>query len=704
MKKSICVLLTIILTAGVFTGCIKANNISPESGTDISSDNANSENTNITRDESLLLDANVLSGYLSLCLNHKSTPDAPEFNFLNFLFRCAIESQTDFCYYQLFPRVSEADDRNCFEYDKVKKVLWQVFGDASWADSIFYDEDSLGGWNHITDGDKIYMYTETSWLLSYHAGEYIYSEFSADGKQVISHIELFAPDTSSGDPGSKSIGNYNVVFDVVAENDETFLRFNRFEKAINTHSLNGEPTGSETDFDNSEVIADIKSAYNSNPYSGAEELQILLHSKGGYTLRVWRVYDESDTDMYWLVCRLKDDRLIGFLRIQLSGLNDFYQNRSEKDFEFFSDDDLSLVKIRSKNHPTVFSFEFYSNNFSTQDYSNSIQPAEPAEYVENEIQRFYTTVDAVSGSIDKELAAEYEDLIYQYVNSGTIELNPHYSLNKKYKNYYTVQVVNCYEDDSNLLINYIMRCPETSLGLVQTTRFTKENGSLVYSESSPATVYTHVQNKDDGLRLYQGGNFVRGFEQEMFLYNTKTKTSQNLGLVHDTSATFDYGFMSNGDAYIMNYEEFRTYAIKNNTAVQSFTTSINFPAGGVIKEDGTKRYLFAIRRDPVKFDYIVVYGEYIEDEDYYIAHPNNFQMAYNYKVGLLDKNGNLTQSWDTGVPIMFNSFGFNEVSMFKSSENEIEFFTTFKGYEGIRGRFNIATGIYTPIKEFKLSQ
>jgi len=699
MKKLICVFLSFVLCLSIFTGCTSGNE----------TENSSNADSSYIEDESLLLDANILSGYLSLCLDTKTTPEAPEFNFGHFLVRCAIETQEDFCYYNLFSRASPQSGDYCFGYSVVKKVLKQVFNDDEWTD-YWFNEADLSGISHSKEDNTIIMATETGEVWSYHAGEYIYSEFSADGKQVISHIELFAPDASSGDPGSKSIGNYNIVFDICSEDNETFLRFNRFEKSDNDNTVNTEQTDGDISFDNSEVIADIKSVYSSAPYNGVEEIELLQHSKGDYSFRAWRVFDETDEDIYWLICRFKNDRLIGFLKGEFTGLkdfysyriNDFYSDRSEEDFEFFTSDDLSLVKIRSAGHSSVFSFEFYHNGMTIQDYANASQAYEPDEYVKAEIQDFYNTVKVVTGDINETDRKKYEDLICSYINDGTIELDPEYSNNKKYKNYYSADVINYYEDDSTLLINYIMRCSETSLGLVQTTLFEKDGSNLVYSGSSRIFNYCYSQNKDKTLEFYSGGRFSRGFEQEVFLYNAETKQSQNLGLVHNTGNTFDVGFMSNGDGYIMNYEEFRTYNIKDNAAVQSFTTKTNFPAGSVIKADGTKRYLLAIRRDPDNFDYIAVYGEYIEDDDYYVAHPNDLQLAYNYKIGLLDKNGSLTKSWDTGVPIMFNAFGFEEVSMYKSGENEIEFFASTKGYESIRGKFNITTGVYTPVKEFKL--
>ena len=85
MKKFICVLLSFVLCLGIFTGCTSGNG--PEN-------NSNTDNSYI-EDESLLLDANILSRYLSLCLDTKTTPEDPEFNFGHFLVRCAIETQKD---------------------------------------------------------------------------------------------------------------------------------------------------------------------------------------------------------------------------------------------------------------------------------------------------------------------------------------------------------------------------------------------------------------------------------------------------------------------------------------------------------------------------------------------------------------------------------------------------------------------------------
>ena len=211
MKKIICILLSAILCIGFCCGCNKVNT------------------NDIIADESLLSDANVLSKYLPLCLNTETTPEAPEFNYAHFLVRCAIESQKDFCYYNLFSRVNEQSGDYSFEYGVVKKLIYQVFNNDEWADNWF-EEAEVSGERYSQEDNSIILPTEVGGVWFYYAGENIYSEVSDDGKQVISHFELFAPDDSSGDPGHKSLGDYSIVYDIIVENEDVFLRFNRFEK------------------------------------------------------------------------------------------------------------------------------------------------------------------------------------------------------------------------------------------------------------------------------------------------------------------------------------------------------------------------------------------------------------------------------------------------------------------------------------------
>lgn len=213
---------------------------------------------------------------------------------------------------------------------------------------------------------------------------------------------------------------------------------------------------------------------------------------------------------------------------------------------------------------------------------------------------------------------------------------------------------------------------------------------LTTSSDGKYTLYLANQILFNGMKL-----------NEISLRDNIHQGSKSLGFIID-SPVWDAGFLVNGDIYTMDYSGLNVYSSEYAVREIKFTTKDNFKAGGFIGYDSKERYVFSIRRDPEKFDYIVIYGEYTEDADYSISHPNNFQLAYNYKIGLLDRDGNLTQSWDTGIPIMYSSYGFESVYMTRPSENEIEFFAMYKDEERFRARFDLSTGICTTLSAFEL--
>lgn len=702
MKKLLSVLLILAICLSVFAGCsLPADSTSEDTDLQNSASDTDAGSDTIEADPGLLLDANVLSKILPLCLDTNSTPEDPQFSFTWFMLLCAVEKEEEFCYYNIFPNTGEPDYYKSFKYADVQKVFGQVFRAKAFADELFAP-GRFEGWAHRIEGDTLYLATETGSVWFYRAGDYIYSEFTDGNRQVVSHIELFAPDASSGDPGHRSIGGYKIYYNVLTEDGETFLRFDRFEKDEN--GIVAEEKEGYINFDNSCVIDDITAVYSNEPFEGVEELDFLRYSNLNYSFRVWRVFDSDNTDQYWLSCRFVNDRLVGFLKISLSNLGEFYKNRTAQDFEFYTNHELSIVKIRSKNYPSVFSFEFYNNSFTIQDYSSGSMNMEPQQYLDYTVDANKLYMQIATGAIEGEKYSQYHDLIEENVEYGIIELNCDYGIGKTYRDYYSVNILNYHDHTDYLVIDYYITCAETALGMVQATLFEKQHGNLVYSQTSPVSVYQDyvAQSQDKRYKIYRGAGFKRNLYDELFVFDSYKNRGYNMGLVTDTGASFDVGFMSNGDLYVMNYVGFSTYTVDDGIVQPKFSTKENFPAGGVIAADGTKRFLFAARRDPVNMDYIVIYGEYIENADYSQAHPNDFQMAYNYKVGLLDKDGNLTQSFDTGVPIMYSSSGFEEVSMYKAGENEIELYVTYKTEERLRGRFDITTGVYTPIKEFKL--
>ena len=208
-----------------------------------------------------------------------------------------------------------------------------------------------------------------------------------------------------------------------------------------------------------------------------------------------------------------------------------------------------------------------------------------------------------------------------------------------------------------------------------------------------------AKSKDGRYALYWGDGFGAGdsSSREIVLCDTQDNSCTSLGVIIKDQVS-DAGFFANGDAYTMDYtglNVFRTSAEGGGRGEMIFTTKTNFP-GGVVVDDGPySRYIFAVRRDPVTYEYIVIYGDCI-----YSDPANDFQLKENYRVGLLDKTGKLTKSWETRAPIMFTAFGFESVYMTKPNEAEIEFFVQYKTEERFRGRFNLENGEYKSINEF----
>lgn len=262
------------------------------------------------------------------------------------------------------------------------------------------------------------------------------------------------------------------------------------------------------------------------------------------------------------------------------------------------------------------------------------------------------------------------------------------------------QVFDYYIDKEKLIINYYILPIDTEDKIPMTVVFHKNGDYYKYYRTlSLSGIYTKAAEKD-GYAISLENNGFSGELSQATLINTSTGETNLLDIFSYHNS--DVGFFKNGDIYVMDDYGMNVYNPQINMTDKTpiFTTDTNFPCGKDIYPDGTDRYLFAIRRDPEKMDYIVIYGEYINKENYEDNYVSDLQMVHTYKIGLLDKEGNLTKSWDTGVNIMF-SRGFDDVFMIKPSENEIEFFVKFKDEERLRGRFNLESGEYTPIKEFK---
>ena len=117
-----------------------------------------------------------------------------------------------------------------------------------------------------------------------------------------------------------------------------------------------------------------------------------------------------------------------------------------------------------------------------------------------------------------------------------------------------------------------------------------------------------------------------------------------------------YGFLKNGDLYYMSSDSLKIY--NPDTLEKTFDLGKSFDL--VYREGEPWRLLFTFRRDPVNMDFIIVYSDISEDS---LDWGNNPSKKFTYRVGFLDKEGKLLESYDTGEFIRYGKFRVADVSL-----------------------------------------
>ena len=243
-------------------------------------------------------------------------------------------------------------------------------------------------------------------------------------------------------------------------------------------------------------------------------------------------------------------------------------------------------------------------------------------------------------------------------------------------------------------VDYIVSVAESDYQFGRLSFIENEDGSFkflsnkftnkVYSPQYYNIIYPAIATSKDGkYELYYGFsvNLWNKYVKSVVLCEKDTGNKISLGFI-DNDNISDAGFFSNGDIYTMDTSGLSVFRCEM-TPQPYFTTKTNFRGGGVFGYDVDERYIYAIRRDPVNFDYIVVYSQAREFGEFLSEKPNDFQLGTNYKVGLLDKEGNLTHSWDSGMHVIHSVNGFEPVYILKTGDSTIEFFVT-RGEEELR--------------------
>jgi len=166
----------------------------------------------------------------------------------------------------------------------------------------------------------------------------------------------------------------------------------------------------------------------------------------------------------------------------------------------------------------------------------------------------------------------------------------------------------------------------------------------------------------------------------------------------------DAGFFKNGDVYSIAYDNFLVYDTDMDNLQPVFAMADNFPLGENFNGKGTNRYLVAARRNPDDFSYIAVYFDLQQSENYYDKFLNNDEdssrLKGTYNVALLDRQGRLIKSYDTGEHRRWSYFGIEPVSIYMKNENELGIYSYFKSEENkaTEGFINLDTGVYTKLK------
>lgn len=171
----------------------------------------------------LLLDANVITDMAVSCMYGEYIEEKPQFDYVQFLVKCAVSDQEDFCYYNLFP----LNENYMYEMnlDKCSRIIYEVFGDEKWDAVNAFTLDPYNPYHE--DENMVEFAADRGWgQQGYYAGDYKVSQFNDTKCQIITSFELFGPDSSSGDPDHKSLGMYEITYDVTtAGGGQAFIRF-----------------------------------------------------------------------------------------------------------------------------------------------------------------------------------------------------------------------------------------------------------------------------------------------------------------------------------------------------------------------------------------------------------------------------------------------------------------------------------------------
>ena len=191
-----------------------------------------------------------------------------------------------------------------------------------------------------------------------------------------------------------------------------------------------------------------------------------------------------------------------------------------------------------------------------------------------------------------------------------------------------------------------------------------------------------IRSSDGKYVIYHFGGNGAGdiFHYHISLWNTETKTYSYFGEIGGMYGGYNgLGFLKNSDIY--HYTDTSLKIYDPETLEVKFDINKNFPLW-YDSEKNCGRALLTFRRDPEDFSYIVVYYDYDKFISWDSVHRENVGFekgSVNYKIGFLDSEGNLLESYESPVPIASSAFGFENVDMRYSPEKLTVFVTSSRG-------------------------
>lgn len=230
-------------------------------------------------------------------------------------------------------------------------------------------------------------------------------------------------------------------------------------------------------------------------------------------------------------------------------------------------------------------------------------------------------------------------------------------------------------------------------GVVMVVDFDKETFEISYNFKKSDMEYVLDTSASGRYTLYYAGFTGAGDAgySNVVLYDNNDKSYSYIcygGGMY--GGGFEAGFLRNEDIYCTSLGELKIY--DSQTKQLKLDVGENFELG-FFEEEQMHRELLTFRRDPNDFSFIVVYFEVengYETKEVTDSLGIREELPTTYRIGYLDKDGNLLESYDTGVNVWLGRYNIVlEASMRYSTDT----LTLIVGNEdqGFTGTFDTTT-------------